>query len=679
MNILSRKSYLACLTLMVMIAVSGTIARSQTLSSIKLNPSSVIGGSGSTGTISISKAAPSGGFAVSVTSSSRAATVPESVTVPAGSKSITFNATTSPVAAPTTVTLTGKSGTFKATASLKVNPPSLAALTLNPSTVIGGSSSIGTIRLSGAAPLGGTAIGIKSSTSSASVPSKVNVEAGATSVTFAITTKSVASKSTSTITVTLGTAKIGMPLTLTPLGITSLILNPDAVKGGSPSTATVTLSGPAPSGGVTCSIKCSNASASVPATITVPAGSDNTTFTVATQKASQAVTANITATSNGTSSSATLAIQPADSGGSGLANSAWPTARGDVSGTCRGKGFGASGDQKWFFSITPDTSGGADAATSPVIGSDGSIYYTASDGRLHAIASDGYELWHATIGLGGFSPVVSSDGTIYAPGLGAFYAFTKSGSEKWRFPLLTDPCKGCPTIAADGTIYVPTVNNFYAINPDGTQKWVQNLPNVSSSPALGTDGTIYMCTAEEVSRIVALNPNGSAKWSQKPGATLIGSPSVGSDGTIYALGYAGGIITSPTLYAVTAAGKSKWSCKLESSIEMTTSPCIGKDGTIYVRTMNGLAAVSPTGSKVWNINTNVLGSLQFDWPTLGSDGTVYIGPGGWTSQVHEVIAVSSSGAIKWRLPVGSPILGCPVIGSDGTLYVATELGLLAIK
>lgn len=75
--------------------------------------------------------------------------------------------------------------------------PRLFALTLNPAPVVGGNVAQGTVRLSGPAPANGAevALGASGSSSSrpsaASVPRFVTVPEGATSTTFAITTKPV--------------------------------------------------------------------------------------------------------------------------------------------------------------------------------------------------------------------------------------------------------------------------------------------------------------------------------------------------------------------------------------------------------------------------------------------------------------------------------------------------------
>jgi hypothetical protein len=70
--------------------------------------------------------------------------------------------------------------------------PSLSSLTLNPSTVMGGSSSLGTVGLSGPAPTGGAFVTLASSNGViAVVPPGVTVAAGATSASFTVTTNRV--------------------------------------------------------------------------------------------------------------------------------------------------------------------------------------------------------------------------------------------------------------------------------------------------------------------------------------------------------------------------------------------------------------------------------------------------------------------------------------------------------
>lgn len=71
---------------------------SASLSSVTLNPTDVVGGGSSTGTVVLTSAAPSAGFMVALTSdNTAAATVPASVTVLAGATTATFVVSTSVV------------------------------------------------------------------------------------------------------------------------------------------------------------------------------------------------------------------------------------------------------------------------------------------------------------------------------------------------------------------------------------------------------------------------------------------------------------------------------------------------------------------------------------------------------------------------------------------------------
>ena len=94
-----------------------------TLSSVTLTPTSVTGGNPSTGTATLSSAAPAGGQVVTLGSSLiSVATVPSSVTVAAGAMSANFTVTTSTVTTSTNVIISAASGGITKTADLTVSP-----------------------------------------------------------------------------------------------------------------------------------------------------------------------------------------------------------------------------------------------------------------------------------------------------------------------------------------------------------------------------------------------------------------------------------------------------------------------------------------------------------------------------------------------------------------------------
>jgi len=171
--------------------------------SLSLNPPSLAGGTPSTATVTLSSPAPSGGVTFTLNSKNSNATVPSSVTVPYGSSSTTFTVTTTSVSTAATATLTATSGSTSLTAALQINPLTVAAVSVSPASVDGGSSSTGTVTLNGQAPSGGTVVILSSSSSNATVPSSVTIAAGSTSAIFTVSTSSVSTNTYGTITGTL--------------------------------------------------------------------------------------------------------------------------------------------------------------------------------------------------------------------------------------------------------------------------------------------------------------------------------------------------------------------------------------------------------------------------------------------------------------------------------------------
>jgi hypothetical protein len=92
--------------------------------------------------------------------------------------------------------------------------------------------------------------------------------------------------------------------------IASLSLSPATVLGGNSVTGTVTLSGPAPTGGVLINLSSSNpAAATVPGSVTVSAGATSATFTVASVPVAADTSVTISATSGTSTKNAALTVQ----------------------------------------------------------------------------------------------------------------------------------------------------------------------------------------------------------------------------------------------------------------------------------------------------------------------------------------------------------------------------------
>ncbi|HKA34367.1 MAG TPA: hypothetical protein VKH64_14190 [Candidatus Binatia bacterium] len=179
---------------------SGSTTTDAALAAVSVSPGTVTGGQTSAGVVTLTTAAPAGGLIVDLATGNPAVTLPANVTVNAGATTANFTVTTVPVAAASNATITATYNGVSKSAPLALKPPVFSSLTLNPTSVVGGNSSQGTVTLSGKAPLGGVVVNLVSSkTSRASVPSSVTVPAGASSANFSVTTTA-GGKTSATIT-----------------------------------------------------------------------------------------------------------------------------------------------------------------------------------------------------------------------------------------------------------------------------------------------------------------------------------------------------------------------------------------------------------------------------------------------------------------------------------------------
>lgn len=184
------------------------------------------------------------------------------------------------------------------------------------------------------------------------------------------------------------------------------------------------------------------------------------------------------------------------------------------------------------------------------------------------------------------------------------------GSVKWKFAPPDGVLEGSIMIGPDSTMYFPAKGekdprnaNFYALNPGGTLKWkVPISSGASLTPGLSPDGKkIYFGDWGGI--FYAFDTNGNKLWRvDTPGGkgtyeSLSSSPAIGKDGTIY-LG-----TTANAFFAYSPEGKLKWKIDVRSGVD--SSPAIGSDGTVYFTSVEGeLYAVG--GSTLSN-KMNLLG------------------------------------------------------------------------
>jgi hypothetical protein len=294
------------------------------LSGVSVNPSTVVGGNASTGTVTLS--APQSGSTVislSTPAPTTVATMPSSVTVPGGVTSASFTILTRAVSSQFNMNIfadlagsPGQQALLIITAGGSASP-ALSAVSLSPSTVVGGSSSTGTVTLSAPAPSGGAAVALSDNSSATALPGSVTVPAGATGASFTVTTASVTASTNSTISASFGGATRTAALTVNPpttsaaAALSAVSINPSAVTGGVSSQGTVTLTAAAPSGGLVVSLSDNSTASATPPSVTVPQGATSATFTITTTSVSTSTPVTITASAGGVTRTATLTVGPA--------------------------------------------------------------------------------------------------------------------------------------------------------------------------------------------------------------------------------------------------------------------------------------------------------------------------------------------------------------------------------
>ncbi len=272
-----------------------------------IDKASVNVGENATGTVSLSKAAGTGGAVVDLSASNALVTVPATVVIPAGSTSgsFTITTTTGAVLGDQTVDITASRGPVSITRTLTVISSSLG-FTISPSSVVGGDSATGTVSL-GAPANGDVTVNLSSNNGAATVPSTVTIVNGSSSATFTINTIVVASTVDADITATVGTLTATRTLQVRAVGVAGISFTPPKVRGGQTSICRVTLDSPAPAGGVVVSLTNSNPLvATIPSFVTIPAGASFLDFTVQTRRVSRTLATFVTATRNTTSETAIL-------------------------------------------------------------------------------------------------------------------------------------------------------------------------------------------------------------------------------------------------------------------------------------------------------------------------------------------------------------------------------------
>ncbi|MBI3721845.1 MAG: hypothetical protein HY248_04755 [Fimbriimonas ginsengisoli] len=209
------------------------------------------------------------------------AILPPSIIVHEGETSASFTINTTSQLTKVIANISARlNGSIKSK-GLTINPATLASISFSPPSVFGGASPVGTLTLTGPAPVGGLTVTLRSNNSAvASVPETVTVPEGVSYATFYATTSVVYVNTTCSVTAAANGVAKATTLTVKSHLIGAMSTAPNTVRGGSDSTGTVKLTAPAGPGGVIVTLSSDHAEVVVPDTVTVPEGQNVTTFPI---------------------------------------------------------------------------------------------------------------------------------------------------------------------------------------------------------------------------------------------------------------------------------------------------------------------------------------------------------------------------------------------------------------
>jgi len=259
------------------------------------------------------------------------------------------------------------------------------------------------------------------------------------------------------------------------------------------------------------------------------------------------------------------------------------------------------------------------------------------------------------------SAALTSDGAIVVADDSSDLIYFKDSAHQFNAHVGGSLDVNTPATSGTSTIYVSTTTGLYAYSSSNTVLWSKTYSGVASSPAIATDGTVYIHSDDGV--LHALTSAGSEKWTASVPGISYSSPSIGGDGTIY-IGS-----DNNNLYAVNATdGSIRWT--FDAAGQIYSSPAIDSDGTIYFGTLsNQFFAVTSSGAQKWAYTAG--GNISSS-PAIGADGTIYFG-----CYDDKLYALTSTGVLKWTFATGDQIRGSsPAVAADGTIYIGSYDGNL---
>jgi outer membrane protein assembly factor BamB len=310
--------------------------------------------------------------------------------------------------------------------------------------------------------------------------------------------------------------------------------------------------------------------------------------------------------------------------------------------------------------------------STPVIGSDGTVYVGSADTSFYALSGEGSLLWSFKTGeVIDSAAVIGADGSVYfGSGDGNLYALDETGQERWRFASRGQAgvitwWEGNVVMGGDGTLYAGNDDyHLYHLDADGNERWTAQTDNQiwSASLTLDDGGAIFGSNDLSLRRVDA---DGNLVWRKETLGPVTSSPAA-YDGLVVFGSFDSGV------YGVDLeTGAERF--RVETRDHVYGSAAFADDGTAYVPSTDGsLYAIAPDGRVLWTFDT--LQPIRSS-PVVDGEGTIYFGGGD-----GQLYALRPDGARRWSFDTSeglrddlnaSPALGrrrVIIAGEDGRVH-----------
>lgn len=384
-----------------------------------------------------------------------------------------------------------------------------------------------------------------------------------------------------------------------------------------------------------------------------------------------------------------------------LADSPWPTTRGDAQATGRSQYIGPRTPNVLWRKDMP-----LGILHGPVIGYNDNLFlgthafrgFTGgTENYFYSLDKKGNSLWTfitqgAEANVAG--PTLANDGIIYFASIGAggLYALNSNGTLKWNNEKFaaTYFTRFIP-VSKNFLILMPIIDTLYIIEPEtGTVIDSKYTPNITDHDIVFSAGgdTIYFFSGrigtQDPKKLNAATIQGEHLWSFEIFHNY-GTPLVDNNNRIY---FFGNDTEGKHLYCFNPEGNTIWKYQLDNRefYENYSSPTIDRNGNIifpsslylspndsgYITSIdyNGNLNWRTTIGHYWNDGAFINSGLVCD-----AEGKIYCGSSNGTNT--NFWCIDSNGTILWKLSLeGYEYDTSPAINSEGTLYIGTHLGSL---